>query len=729
MGGTMNAAPYVGRVGGLAVALGVGAAVATGPGVAWAETSSPSSSAPPSSSGSSSMRSPASSGSDSAPDTSGSVEPLVSGPKQTSKGSTTSPVTSAKGSPSGTTSTSSETASAPAGPGMVASTGGAHTSSTTIRPSADTNSGSRGNHDLLNGGGDPGGDLRPVRHPKPSSATAPAALPKPSTSTTSQPTDSQQVPESAAGAAPTEPPTTPAEGSALASAHDTRASTPVPTLGTPIRTAKVVAVEGPVDTLQQRSADRHSDPRYAVTPAAVTTMSSTAALRAAPVTTAQAVAPVAAAKPLTPLGIVSGVVSSVLGPLANNTPVAPAQPPALSVVLAWARREFERTFSTSGKTGAAGNSAVAAAAVTPTVAAVVATPTTPSTRPRNQEIGGPITITTGGTYTGWYQSNNNAVPAVTISTTQPVTLSRVHIIAKGVGVWAYDTKGTRLTIVDSVFEQIDPGAVVNHRAVEVDQPASFVFEHNQLIDTDGVEIHGLTSLQVNPLRVNYNLAINIGRYPHPTDGNCCVQFVQMDHVVSPDGQVLWNHTRNLPGQSGVEDNISFYVSGGTDSAHRIDVGHNLIDGAYSRDLSITNFTGGGINLGDGGGGSGIGGGGWNYAHDNVVVSTTNYGISVNGPNNYATNNVLINDGAEQTSSFGQAIVAWPEVSPAGLHSTGSNYNWRRSTTDATHYPCYVNTYCSGTQVSTTEQQARDAWEASRAAAGVTIGPETVNLTV
>ena len=712
---------------------------------------------------------------------------------------------------------------------MVASTGGAHTSSTTIRPSADTNSGSRGNHDLLNGGGDPGGDLRPVRHPKPSSATAPAAPPKPSTSTTSQPTDSQQVPESAAGAAPTEPPTTPAEGSALASAHDTRASTPVPTLGTPIRTAKVVAVEGPVDTLQQRSADRHSDPRYAVTPAAVTTMSSTAALRAAPVTTAQAVAPVAAAKPLTPLGIVSGVVSSVLGPLANNTPVAPAQPPALSAVLAWARREFERTFSTSGKTGAAGNSAVAAAAVTPTVAAVVATPTTPvaaaavtptaaavvatpttpvaaaavtptaaavvatpttplaaaavtptaaavvatpttplaaaavtptaaavvatpttpvaaaavtptaaavvatpttpSTRPRNQGIGGPITITTGGTYTGWYQSNNNAVPAVTISTTQPVTLSRVHIIAKGVGVWAYDTKGTRLTIVDSVFEQIDPGAVVNHRAVEVDQPASFVFEHNQLIDTDGVEIHGLTSLQVNPLRVNYNLAINIGRYPHPTDGNCCVQFVQMDHVVSPDGQVLWNHTRNLPGQSGVEDNISFYVSGGTDSAHRIDVGHNLIDGAYSRDLSITNFTGGGINLGDGGGGSGIGGGGWNYAHDNVVVSTTNYGISVNGPNNYATNNVLINDGAEQTSSFGQAIVAWPEVSPAGLHSTGSNYNWRRSTTDATHYPCYVNTYCSGTQVSTTEQQARDAWEASRAAAGVTIGPETVKLTV
>ena len=83
---------------------------------------------------------------------------------------------------------------------------------------------------------------------------------------------------------------------------------------------------------------------------------------------------------------------------------------------------------------------------------------------------------------------------------------------------------------------------------------------------------------------------------------------------------------------------------------------------------------------------------------------------------------MVNDGAEQTSSFGQAIVAWPSVSPAGLHATGTRYNWRRSTTDATQYPCYKGVYCSGTAVSTTEQQARDTWEAARAAAGVIVGP-------
>jgi hypothetical protein len=346
----------------------------------------------------------------------------------------------------------------------------------------------------------------------------------------------------------------------------------------------------------------------------------------------------------------------------------------------------------------------------PTTTNPTTTPATTTAPP--QACGGPITITTGGTYSGCYQSTNVNTPAVRISTTQPVTLSRARIIAKGNGVFGEGLPGIQLTTVDSVFEQTNPGAVVDHRAVYLDRPASFVFEHNQLTDTDGVLIHG-SGLQVNPLIVNYNLAVNVGRYPHPTESNCCVQFLALDKVVTPAGQVQWNHTRNLPGQSGVEDNISLYISGGTDSTHRLDIGHNLIDGAYP----ITNnaeFTGGGINLGDNGSSH-------SFAHDNTVVSTTNYGIAVASDDNYATNNLLVNDGAEQASSFGQAIVA-ANVTPDGLHATGTRYNWHRSTTDATQYPCYQSVYCSGTAVTMTEQQARDAWEAARAGAGVIIGP-------
>ncbi|MGX9788047.1 family 1 glycosylhydrolase [Mycobacterium sp. MMS18-G62] len=112
----MTAAAYVGRVGGLAVALGVGVAVATGHGygVAWADTPDASSDT---SSQSSSSQTPPSESSTSAP-ASQSAEP--------STDITTAETPSASTTVS--TSTGSTTTQAP--PGVVVSTGGAHTSST-----------------------------------------------------------------------------------------------------------------------------------------------------------------------------------------------------------------------------------------------------------------------------------------------------------------------------------------------------------------------------------------------------------------------------------------------------------------------------------------------------------------------------------------------------------------------------------------------------------------------
>ena len=126
-----------------------------------------------------------------------------------------------------------------------------------------------------------------------------------------------------------------------------------------------------------------------------------------------------------------------------------------------------------------------------------------------------------------------------------MTLSRARIIGKGNGIWAYDTKGVQLTVRDSVFEQTDPGAVVDHRAVRANEPKSFVFENNRMTDVDGILIHGLTTAPIDPLIVRFNEAINVGRYPHPTEGNCCVTFFQLDHAVAPNGMIHWNKTRNV----------------------------------------------------------------------------------------------------------------------------------------------------------------------------------------
>jgi beta-galactosidase len=105
----MNAASYVGRVGGLAVALGVGAAVVTGYGlpVAWADTpSTESSSAESTSTESSTSATPASASAEAA------EKPETPATSETSPAST---------------STGSTTSQAP--PGVVVSTGGAQTSS------------------------------------------------------------------------------------------------------------------------------------------------------------------------------------------------------------------------------------------------------------------------------------------------------------------------------------------------------------------------------------------------------------------------------------------------------------------------------------------------------------------------------------------------------------------------------------------------------------------------
>jgi hypothetical protein len=342
--------------------------------------------------------------------------------------------------------------------------------------------------------------------------------------------------------------------------------------------------------------------------------------------------------------------------------------------------------------------------------------TTPTSTPAPSSCA-PIRITSGGTYSGCYTSSSTGTPAVTLATAQPVKLDHARVIAKGYGVQDTVT-GTRLTVVDSTFEQRDPGAVVTHRAIELQQPASFVVEHNRFSDGDGIWIGGGT---VDPLTVRDNLATNIGRYPHPTSGNCCVQFLQLDSVRAPAGEIAWNHTQNTSGQSNVEDNINLYQSGGTDSSHRVQIHHNLIDGAYPKNPSDLRFTGGGI-LGSDGSGSF----GHTSVHDNTVVSTTNYGVGaaagtdVQLVNNLMVNDALGSDGTHYDSSWGQAIVTHDATA---VSASGNRQNWRRDAS-STRWPCWTGPVCSSdiTAVSTTEQQARDAWAASVPAGEQPIGP-------
>jgi hypothetical protein len=399
---------------------------------------------------------------------------------------------------------------------------------------------------------------------------------------------------------------------------------------------------------------------------------------------------------------------------------------------------------------------------TTTTAPTTTTTTTPPTgceatmgvtvaRARATTTAGPITITQGGTYAGFYRSDNPAIPAVTIQTSQLVELDHACIEHAGMGVFSTWTD-TRLDIHDSVFRKLPstPGAAGEQRAVYAYATARLNFDYNRLIDGDGVRFTALgSSAGAEGGSFTHNEVINVGRY-QPTE---LVQAFQLTSdssfdTVIPDMEVAWNKITNTFGESDVEDVISFVRSAGT-SGHRIQVHHNLIDGGYPTSLGAGSFgyTGGGMNIGDGPGGPT--GSSFIDAHHNWIVAAANVGILVSGGTDHEVyENVVVCTGVVNGvitgSTFGNGIYdnfgtnnvnkfihnnTIGHLRPVNettlvrndvyFPSAAAPFDVYDAADDAVHTP---NTFLGADPTETDYQDARDDWEAARVAAGVTIGP-------
>jgi hypothetical protein len=347
-----------------------------------------------------------------------------------------------------------------------------------------------------------------------------------------------------------------------------------------------------------------------------------------------------------------------------------------------------------------------------------------------------LTISAGGTYSGVFESAAEATPAITVSTTAAVTITDSIIRHAGRGINATVT-ATNLTVRNCKFTRLPPAAPTtnnNGRAVILSAPATLTIENCSLVGGNGIWV-GTGPATVSNLKIRYNYAENIGFY---TPTNCCIQFFQTDQITMPGGEVAWNHVRNVHNQSDVEDVINFFKSGGSSGA-LLDVHHNLIDGAWAQTADGAGYTGGGIVGGDTS--TGVPGGSWTDIHDNWAVSTTNYGVSIaGGSNNSLRNNYVVNDAYDEASilhgpDFGTGVVAWDGYAVGGMTNivvTGNTSGWMRRTSAGgiarSDYwlPAATtqsgNVSISGTPSAATEQAARDAWDAARSSAGVTVGP-------
>jgi len=350
--------------------------------------------------------------------------------------------------------------------------------------------------------------------------------------------------------------------------------------------------------------------------------------------------------------------------------------------------------------------------------------------------GTPITINSGGTYSGYYKSTDSGTPAVLIATTAPVLLDHALIEHVGVGIETTFNHLANLTVRDCKIEQLDPGAGNGERAIYSWRAQTLIVEYCDLVDGNGIRWDGgATTVDVGQIR--YNRCFNIGRYGTGE----LVQFLQLNQATFPDGcEVAWNHVENTPFLTEVEDVINCFGTSGA-SGTPVDIHHNLIDGGFRPPTTgAYGHTGTGTVVGDGV----ATGGSFFHVHHNTYVRCLNGGPTAAGGDSVEIdNNVVVYsgliDGVPSGPDFGNGLVFWDYPVTSGTPTNGSvhdnvvGYNrlvggdLERSDYFTPECGLHGNVCSNNTSmaepVTVEDEDAACAdWEAARITAGVTIGP-------
>ena len=384
---------------------------------------------------------------------------------------------------------------------------------------------------------------------------------------------------------------------------------------------------------------------------------------------------------------------------------------------------------------------------------------------------GPIVITSGGTYSGHWQSNNPNVAAVTIRTTAPVIINHSNIQSKG-DLIDTGVSGVNLTVENTSGYGLNPGVAGDSpgRFLDAESFNNIVVENNYLQSTAGIYLLSYQGNDTasNTVKILNNQVLNIdGRKSDgaggwlnynertpisggPTqDGYNDAQFVQLGNLYSVPGiEIAWNQVINQPGNSRVEDNINIYDSSGTSSSPIL-IHDNYIQGAYTikpwqGDTSDGTYnydwtySGGGILLGDGGTTTLSQASGYVQAYNNVVVSTTNYGIAIAaGHDEIFYNNIIISSGLlpDGQTIYGQNVGAYiwnGYQTPGSIFFNDSGYGnvvgWVQAgdtwndwwASDAISWT--NNTHFSGAITLATEGAQLASWQNELATSLLTIGP-------
>jgi len=215
---------------------------------------------------------------------------------------------------------------------------------------------------------------------------------------------------------------------------------------------------------------------------------------------------------------------------------------------------------------------------------------------------GPITITTGGTYTGNWQSLDPSVPALHIATNQPVTIVNSRFRGPGDLILGSsgDGNGISLTVQQSCFVGANPNVqgMSKGTPIHVYQAVSVRVERCDF-DSGGffgvwVQLYIGDHTPNNTIKILNNRIHNVdGRFSDGNGGYLTTEDTGYTHGIIlsdvhgvPGIEIAWNQIINEPYQSGVGDSIDIFESSGT-PASPMQVHDNYIQGGYEADAGRT----------------------------------------------------------------------------------------------------------------------------------------------
>lgn len=205
-----------------------------------------------------------------------------------------------------------------------------------------------------------------------------------------------------------------------------------------------------------------------------------------------------------------------------------------------------------------------------------------------QQPSGPIQITSGGTYSGNWNSDDPNTPAVTIRTDQPVIIENSIVASRGTLISVTGPKaGANVTIENVTGTAKDPQVAGIQRGafVTATNVASLIVRNCSMTGVSfGIKVAASTP---STLEIENDFANDLEDRASDGQGGFQQSRPRLGHFVLFDGvaalagaEISWNKVVQTIGQTSTEDVINMYNSQGS-PGHPIWIHDNYMEGASS----------------------------------------------------------------------------------------------------------------------------------------------------